>query len=84
MKESEDPAFKEIVAMKKKTRQNYLWLQVTEDELSLPLIVADTRDELAEKAGLASGQSISRYFIHRRKFGEKTYPRYVKVEFIDE
>lgn len=35
--------------------KKYLWLAVTADEYELPLIVADTAKELANKCGITTG-----------------------------
>lgn len=57
-----------------------LWLKVTDDEYELPLIVADTCEELAQKCGLKVN-SIYKH-IWRHKVGENKKERaiYQKVE----
>lgn len=57
-----------------------LWMEVTMDDLELPVIVADSLRELARKAGkspnnIASGRYHARIRGHRQ--------RYVKVEVED-
>ena len=56
-----------------------VYMEVTQDSIELPLIVADTAKELADKTGVdvqAIYKSVSRVQLGQRKRG-----RFVKVTF---
>lgn len=56
----------------------YLWLLVEADEYELPLIVADTARELAEKCGTTKHNVEA--FVHKRSTGKIRGSKYIKVE----
>lgn len=55
-----------------------LWLQVTSDKYELPLIVADSVEELARMTG-NKVQSIRSYICHAAQFGTRCKFQRVKV-----
>lgn len=59
-----------------------LWIAITADKYELPLIVADTPEELAQLAGVAVGSVRSCY--SRYKNGRRKKSRYICVEIPDE
>ena len=61
-------------------KSNYFWVACTKDELELPLIVAETCVELAEKIGVTYSSIIN---ATRRNGGSKKYI-IRKVEEIEE
>lgn len=65
-----------VVSGTMKTRK-YIWMAVTADEYELPMCVADTARELAEKYGVTADTVIT---LARCNYsGSKTKRRYVKV-----
>lgn len=58
-----------------------LWLMVTQDELSLPIVVADSLNALANKLGV-DPSAITHSMKRNRDKGQ--YPRYVSVEYTEE
>lgn len=64
-------------------RKKYVWMQVTKDRLSLPLIVRDTSAELAAACGI-SRTAVSSYISHFESGRDKGYPRYIRVIVEDE
>ena len=59
-------------------RKQYVWMKVTKDRLSLPLIVRDTSKELAEACGV-SRTSVSSYINHFESGKFRGYPIYIRV-----
>ena len=59
-----------------------LWMEVTQDDLELPLIVAGSPQELAELAG--TNVYCVYKSVSRRKTGEAQKGRFVKVEIESE
>ena len=55
----------------------YLWLAVTADEYELPLIVADTAQELADKFGITASSVMN--CVIRQHGGRQNGYKYVKV-----
>lgn len=58
-----------------------VWMLLSDPVLQLPVIIADSSKELAEKCGVKKSTIDSSY--SRYKHGEKVYSRYIKV-LIDE
>lgn len=58
-----------------------LWLEITMDDLELPLVVASSTEELARKIGKTTNNIYSA-ISHARVRGHKS--RYVKVEVEDD
>jgi hypothetical protein len=58
-----------------------IWMEVTTDELELPLVTANSAVALAEKCGV-SKNTVWMSVSHRKKRGTRT--RFVKVEIDDE
>lgn len=59
------------------SRKKYVYLYVTKDKFELPIIVADSLEELASKCGVTK-HAISTGIYHEKKFGKKS--RYKRVE----
>lgn len=61
----------------------YVWMQVTEDRYSLPIVIADTSRELAEKCGVK--HNTVRHNISLHESGVyKGYPKYIRVILEDD
>lgn len=58
-----------------------IWMEVTTDELELPLVTAPSAVALAEKCGV-SKNAVWMSVAHRKQRGTRT--RFVKVEIDDE
>lgn len=61
----------------------YVWMQVTEDKYSLPIVIADTSEELARKCGVKLN-TIHHYislFASGKKHG---FPKYIRVVLREE
>ena len=56
----------------------YLWLAVEADQYELPLVVADTARELAEKCGTTKHNVET--FVSKQSSGRTNGYKYVKVE----
>ena len=59
-----------------------IWMQVTRDELELPVIIADNAEELARKVGVRATTIISS--VKRYEEGKYKTCRYRKVELDEE
>ena len=59
-----------------------LWLAVTADKYELPVIVADSSVELAEKLGTTP--TAVRVRVHRQQDGSKSGLRIYRVEELEE
>lgn len=58
-------------------KPKYYWMLVTDDELELPLYVADTVSELAEKVGISAPNVISSIMSRAKRDGRRCH--YIKV-----
>ena len=56
----------------------YVWMRVTEDKYSLPIVIADTGEELARKCEVKLN-TIHRYISLFESGVKKGYPKYVRV-----
>lgn len=60
-----------------KTKQRFLWLEVTRDEYELPIYVADSAGELAKFAGVKNATSIISAIGKAKKKGHRC--KYKKI-----
>ena len=61
----------------------YVWMQVTADRYSLPIVVADSSRELAMKCGVK--HNTVRHNISMHESGRyKGYPKYIRVILEDD
>ena len=68
--------------MGRKTAENFLYMLVTDDEFELPVIVAPTVNELAERAGV-SPRTIH-VEVWKKNTGRAKKSRYIRVELEEE
>lgn len=54
--------------MSKAKENPWIWMLVTDDEYELPIVTADTAEELAKKMGLKNGKCVIREY-HRQNEG---------------
>ena len=59
-----------------------LWLAVTADELELPIVVADSSSELAEKLGTTP--TAIRVRAHKKQDGSKAGVRIYRIDVLEE
>lgn len=62
--------------------KQYIWMEVTQDELSLPLATATSALALERALGLKKG-TIHTYMCKFKKRG-RGYPKYIRVELEDD
>lgn len=63
------------------SQQKYLYMQITQDELELPLAVADSSEELGRMIG-KSGNAVISAIVNAKKNGYRS--QYVKVPIQEE
>lgn len=61
-----------------------IWMKVTKDEFELPIVVADTAGELAEKCGVKRKTILSWISHYRGKKGEWKWCPYIRIDVEDD
>ena len=63
-------------------KKDYVWMEITSDAYELPVIIASSAQELADKAGAtlnAVMSGASRYRTRTRKDGTPVKSRFIKI-----
>ena len=59
-----------------------VYMEITQDELQLPLFVCDYISEMESKTGLTANNILSQ--ISKGKNGKRKFPRFISVEIKEE